>query len=86
MAEMIKNPRVMKRALDEVREVFSKKGSSVDETGLSEMTYLKLVVKETLRLHPPAPLLIPRECSENCKINGYEIPVKTKVIVNVWAM
>ncbi|PON94058.1 Cytochrome P450, E-class, group I, partial [Trema orientale] len=85
MAEMIKNPRVMKRAQEEVREVFSRKGS-VDETGISEMTYLNLVTKETLRLHPPVPLLIPRECREKCEINGYEIPVKTKVIVNAWAI
>ncbi|PON94057.1 Cytochrome P450, E-class, group I, partial [Trema orientale] len=71
MAEMIKNPRVMKRAQEEVREVFSRKGS-VDETGISEMTYLKLVAKETLRLHPSVPLLVPRESREKCEINGYE--------------
>ena len=71
----------MKKAQDEVREVFSRKGS-VDETGISEMKYLKAVVKETLRLHPSAPLLLPRECGEECNINGYEIPFKTKVIVN----
>ncbi|XP_024029879.1 cytochrome P450 71D9-like [Morus notabilis] len=85
MSEMIKNPRVMRKAQTEVRQVFSRKGS-VDETVLSEMKYLKCVVKETLRLHPSAPLLIPRECGEKCEIKGYEIPVKTKVIVNAWAM
>ncbi|PON43446.1 Cytochrome P450, E-class, group I [Parasponia andersonii] len=85
MAEMIKNPRVMKRAQEEVREVFRRKGS-VDETGISEMTYLKLVAKETLRLHPSVPLLVPRESREKCEINGYKIPVKTRVIVNAWAI
>ena len=60
MAEMIKNPRIMKKAQDEVREVFGRKGST-DETGLTEMKYLKSIVKETLRLHPPLPLLLPRE-------------------------
>ncbi|KAL5548602.1 hypothetical protein UlMin_003833 [Ulmus minor] len=83
MSEMIKEPEVMKKAQDEVREVFSRKGS-VDETGISEMKYLKAVVKDTLRLHPSAPLLLPRECGEECNINGYEIPFKTKVIVNAW--
>ena len=30
--------------------------------------------------------MLPRECSERCEINGYEIPTKSKVIVNAWAM
>ncbi|XP_048319426.1 cytochrome P450 71D9-like [Ziziphus jujuba] len=85
MSEMIKNPRIMKKAQEEVRQVFKGRGS-VDETGLIEMKYLKLVIKEALRLHPPAPLLLPRECRESCEINGYGIPLKTKVIVNAWAI
>ncbi|WMV26544.1 hypothetical protein MTR67_019929 [Solanum verrucosum] len=42
--------------------------------------------QRTLRLHPPGPLLIPRECREETKINGYTIPVKTKVLVNAWSI
>nr|QDZ36309.1 CYP71BE123 [Melia azedarach] len=84
MCEMLKNPIVMKKAQAEVREVFNKKGKA-DETGINEMKYLKLVIKETLRLHPPA-FLIPRECGQQCEINGFNVPVKTRVIVNVWAM
>lgn len=49
---IIKNPRVPKRAQGEVREVFNRKGK-VDETGIEELQFLKLVIKETLRLHPP---------------------------------
>ncbi|BBH02155.1 cytochrome P450, family 71, subfamily B, polypeptide 34, partial [Prunus dulcis] len=85
IAEMIKNPRVMNMAQNEVREVFNRKGQ-VDETCIREMKYLNLVIKETLRLHPPGPLLVPRECREKCEIDGYEIPVKSKVIVNAWAI
>ncbi|MED6192824.1 hypothetical protein PIB30_013715 [Stylosanthes scabra] len=85
MAEMIKDPRVMQKAQVEVREIFDLSGR-VDETRINELKYLKSVVKETLRLHPPAPLLLPRECREACEINGYHIPVKSKVIVNAWAI
>ncbi|XP_038686631.1 cytochrome P450 71D9-like [Tripterygium wilfordii] len=85
IAEMMKNPRIMKKAQAEVRQVFDSRGS-VDEKGIPELNYLKLVVKETLRLHPPAPLMIPRENSESVVIDGYEIPVRTRVIVNGWAI
>ncbi|WRX29231.1 Cytochrome P450 - like 10 [Theobroma cacao] len=85
MSEMVRNPKLMKEAQAEVRRVFHGKGK-VDEVGLEELKFLKLIVKETLRLYPAGPLLIPRECSEDCVIGGYEIPAKTKVIVNAWAI
>ncbi|CAK8565725.1 unnamed protein product [Lathyrus sativus] len=85
MAEMIRDSRIMRKAQDEVREVFKMKGS-VDENCLNELNYLKSVVKETLRLHPPAPLLLPRECGQACEINGFHVPIKTKVIINAWAI
>ncbi|CDP14744.1 unnamed protein product [Coffea canephora] len=85
ISEMIKNPEIMKRAQQEVRNFYNDKGN-VDESRLHELKYLHAIIKETLRLHPSAPLLLPRECGQECKINGYDIPAKAQIIVNAWAI
>lgn len=72
MSELLKNPKLMEEAQTEVRQVFNRKGT-VDETGIHELKFLKSVIKETLRLHPPGSL-IPRECRMSCEINGYNMP------------
>ncbi|CAI0456067.1 unnamed protein product [Linum tenue] len=85
MSELIKHPRVMEKVQKEVKEMFDGK-RTVDEADLDELHYLDMVIKESLRLHPPAPLIAPRECRETTVINGYHIPAKTRIIVNAWAM
>ncbi|XP_016439602.1 cytochrome P450 71D7-like [Nicotiana tabacum] len=85
MSEIIKNPSVMKKVQAEVREIF-KGRKIVDQRDIQNLKYLKLVVKETLRLHPPGPLSLPRESIEQCELNGYIIPKKTIALVNMWAM
>ncbi|KAI9385939.1 hypothetical protein POPTR_011G131001v4 [Populus trichocarpa] len=85
MSELVKNPRVMEKAQKEVRQVFNDIGTIPDEASLHDLKFLKLIIKETLRLHPSGPL-IPRECRKRCNVNGYDIHVKSKVLINAWAI
>ncbi|XP_072979792.1 cytochrome P450 71A1-like [Typha angustifolia] len=85
MAELIRNPRVMKKLQDEVRGITGPK-ALVQEEDVNQMNYLKAVLKETLRLHPPGPLLVPREAINDTSIQGYDIPKQARVFVNVWAI
>ncbi|PPS08078.1 hypothetical protein GOBAR_AA12569 [Gossypium barbadense] len=83
MAELVKNPSIMKKAQEEVRTVVGKK-QTISEIDVNEMHYLKCVVKETLRLH--APVMVSRQNSTATKLEGYDIPPKTIVLVNTWAI
>ncbi|CAI9105083.1 OLC1v1003934C1 [Oldenlandia corymbosa var. corymbosa] len=85
MAEMIKNPNVLVKAQSEIRKVLTVEKRTIEETDIHKLSYLKLVIKETLRLHL-APALISRENMEDCEIGGYIIPPKTRVIINAWAI
>ncbi|KAK4258231.1 hypothetical protein QN277_007703 [Acacia crassicarpa] len=85
MTQLMKNPRVMQRVQEELRNICGTK-VFIGESDIQKLTYLKAVVKEVLRLHPPAPLLVMRQTNKKCIIEGYEIPEKTLVYVNAWAI
>ncbi|XP_008240968.1 PREDICTED: cytochrome P450 93A3-like [Prunus mume] len=84
LAELINHPEVMKKARQEIDSIVGK-NRLVQESDISNLPYLQAIMKETLRLHPTSPL-IARESTEACNIVGYEIPAKTRLYVNVWAI
>ncbi|XP_059645125.1 probable (S)-N-methylcoclaurine 3'-hydroxylase isozyme 2 [Cornus florida] len=84
MAELIKSPESMKKVREEMtREI---KQDLLKESHLPHLHYLQACFKETLRLHPPAPLLVPRRALDSCKVMNYAIPKNSLVLVNVWAI
>lgn len=83
LAELINHPNIMEKAREEVHRVVGK-NRVIEESDIVNLPYLRAIVKETLRLHS-SPLVV-RESTESCTINGYEIPPKTQVYVNVWAI
>ncbi|XP_022775608.1 cytochrome P450 71B36-like [Durio zibethinus] len=85
MTELARKPIVMKKAQCEIRRCVGKK-EKLTENDVSQLPYLKMIVKETLRLHPPAALLLPRETVSQFKIGDYDVFPKTRIAVNVWAI
>nr|XP_043637675.1 cytochrome P450 Tp4149-like [Erigeron canadensis] len=85
ISELIKHPRVMKKLQEEVTKVAQGK-PMIPEEDLDEMKYLKSVVKEALRLHAPLPLLLAREARQAVNLMGYDVPPKTQVVINAWAI
>ncbi|XP_009765717.1 cytochrome P450 703A2-like [Nicotiana tabacum] len=81
MAEVIKHPHVLKKIQEEL-DIVVGSGRMVTETDLVNLKYLRCVVRETFRMHPAGPFLIPHESIRDTTINGYYIPAKTRVFIN----
>ncbi|MCO5562005.1 hypothetical protein L7F22_015631 [Adiantum nelumboides] len=85
LAELLANPEKLKRAQEELVSVVGK-ARPISELDIPQLPYLQAIMKETLRLHPVGPLLIPHFTNEACKIFNYDIPSNTLAFVNVWAI
>ncbi|GJR61271.1 cytochrome P450 71A4-like protein [Tanacetum coccineum] len=85
LSELVRHPHIMKELQTEVTKIAEGR-SMITEDDTQNMHYLKAVLKETLRLHPPVPLLVPRESRHYVKLMGYNIAQGTQVMVNVWAI
>ncbi|XP_020225312.1 flavonoid 3'-monooxygenase [Cajanus cajan] len=85
IAELIRNPQIMVKVQQELNIVVGR-DRLVTELDLPYLSYLQAVVKETLRLHPPTPISLPRIAEESCEIFGYRIPKGATLLVNIWAI
>ncbi|KAJ9555218.1 hypothetical protein OSB04_009832 [Centaurea solstitialis] len=85
MTEILRNEQVMKKVQDELTEIVGL-NNIVEESHLPKLKYLDAVVKETFRLHPPMPFLLPRAPNKSCTVAGYTIPKGSTIFMNVWAI
>ncbi|XP_047967645.1 cytochrome P450 71AU50-like [Salvia hispanica] len=85
LSELIRNPTVMKKLQKELEQVVGL-NRMVEESDLDQLEYLNMVVKEGFRLHPVGPLLIPHYSREDSKVNGYDIPKDSRIIINTYAI
>ncbi|XP_027363028.1 geraniol 8-hydroxylase-like [Abrus precatorius] len=85
MTELLRNPEVMLKAKRELQQTIGS-GIPIEESDISKLPYLQAIIKETLRLHPPVPFLLPRKADRDVEIRGYTIPKDAQVLVNVWTI
>ncbi|XP_076886430.1 cytochrome P450 76T24-like [Bidens hawaiensis] len=84
MAELIHNPEKLKTAKLEITKLMDK--NTIRESDISQLPYLQAVIKETLRLHPPVPFLVPHQAIHDVEIQGFTVPKNAQILCNVWAM
>lgn len=85
LTELLTNPESLNKAKAELAQAVGA-DRTFEEDDIDNLPYLKAVIKETLRLHPPIPFLVPRRAMEDTNFQGYHIPKDTQVLVNAWAI
>ncbi|KAK6796810.1 hypothetical protein RDI58_004511 [Solanum bulbocastanum] len=85
MAELLKNPLTLDKVQEELAQAIGR-GKLINEVDVSKLPYLRCIMKETFRIHPQVPFLIPRKAEEDVEFCGYTIPKDSQVFVNVWTI
>ncbi|KAF7844707.1 geraniol 8-hydroxylase-like [Senna tora] len=84
-SELLHNPEKMNKAKEEIQQVFTKHQELIKDSDISKLPYLQAIIKETLRMHPAAPILVHKSEAE-VEISGFRVPKEAQVLINVWAM
>ncbi|XP_074275310.1 cytochrome P450 89A2-like [Silene latifolia] len=74
MANLVKYPNIQAKLFEEIKGVVGKEAEEVREDDLSKMPYLKAVVLEGLRRHPPAHFVLPHAVTQEVELGGYRVP------------
>ncbi|RLN33027.1 flavonoid 3' [Panicum miliaceum] len=85
LSELLKNPKILAKATEELNHVIGL-DRLVTEKDLSHLPYIEAVLKETMRMHPAAPMLAPHQAVEDACVDGYDILAGTVVFINVWGI
>ncbi|CAA7395619.1 unnamed protein product [Spirodela intermedia] len=85
MAEILRRPEIFEKAWEELDRVVGRE-RCVEEKDIPNLPFIESIVKETMRLHPVVPMLIPRYSREDTTVAGYHVPAGTEVLVNVWTI
>lgn len=84
--EISRHPTVQQRLIHEILEVIGHdKKKTMSLRDLNELKYMDCVIKESLRLHPPVPI-IGRNFTEDVDIRGKLIPAGTNYTVGLYAL
>ncbi|XP_062097187.1 cytochrome P450 CYP82D47-like [Humulus lupulus] len=81
LALLLNNREALKKAQQELNEQIGTE-RRVKESDTKNLVYLQAIVKETLRLYPGFPLLVPHESTEACTLGGYHVSSGTRLMVN----
>ncbi|CAN1257873.1 Geraniol 8-hydroxylase [Linum perenne] len=85
MAELLSNPTTLAKARDELDQTIGR-NNHLQESDIIRLPYLQAIIKETFRLHPAAPMLLPRMAEADVEIRGYTVPKGAQIVINVWAI
>ncbi|OAY53220.1 trimethyltridecatetraene synthase [Manihot esculenta] len=85
ISELLKKPEIFDKATEELDRVIGRE-RWVEEKDIANLPFIDAIAKETMRLHPVAPMLVPRLCREDTQIAGYDIQQGTRMLVNVWTI
>ncbi|WCJ22116.1 Cytochrome P450 76T24 [Euphorbia peplus] len=85
MTELLKNPQTLKKAGEEIEQTIGR-DNMIKESDVAQLPYLRAIIKETFRLHPAAPFLVPRKAGADVEIEGHTIPKDAQIMVNAWAI